>query len=674
MESGTESSFTPYYHTPFEDETSIRLLHLQPGDFEDDIHIELGVTPLSDPQVYETLSYVWGPKPHQTPVHCDGKEILVSRNCIAALRRLREMQSDQKIKVLWIDAICIDQTSLTEREHQVKLMDEVYSKSQRTWIWLGESTPLSDIMMDFLGNYHPWTLRKFFYDNRETMTDEEMEEPVAQQQKYNSYIEKEQAMTGAQSERLLGSLCRRPWFTRVWTVQEYTLSRDPHVLCGSKVLPIENLLEGALVIINRRQESGEPTYRPFTESFGAYYQYRAIWAAIHASGSKTISFTRMLIEGRKHKASDPKDVVYGLNAVLLHGPTVYSTYKLPSWVLDWSVDDYNVLYPSISKADNFNASNDSLVSFSFACRHDLTKVPILLSVKGVIIDTIRWCGPEACSQETQNFDAETLPVDIVRPRKEVTIIESIEAGLAQASKLSPYPTGETILQAYSRTLILDVYRSPDAQLVHPGFDAGKGLSHLIHSYRLGYRLGSTHSDEEIIEGSEITSKAFREEFWEELGLDSAAPVETDMSETVELILDKGVNARAFEGSASANRPTILGQEDAELTITDAAQFVQISLERSANALKFQYFASSCVIETAFFTTEKGYMGKGLRSIRAGDQIVLVQGLSRPLIVRCTGLAGEHVRYRTLGPAYVHGIMEGEMWPEDERVLVDIVIE
>lgn len=56
--------------------------------------------------------------------------------------------------MLWIDAICINQSSMEERGHQVQLMGDVYSKAQRTWIWLGESTPESDYMMDLFKEYH----------------------------------------------------------------------------------------------------------------------------------------------------------------------------------------------------------------------------------------------------------------------------------------------------------------------------------------------------------------------------------------------------------------------------------------------------------------------------------------------------------------------------------------
>ena len=139
-----------YQHTPFEDDRSIRLLYLQPGELGDDINLTLEVVSLDHVPPYCALSYVWGPPPHETPVLCHGQELFVSESCVAALRRLRSATEE---KALWIDAICIDQTSLRERGHQVKLMCDVYSKATRTWIWLGEGSPESDFVMAFLRRY-----------------------------------------------------------------------------------------------------------------------------------------------------------------------------------------------------------------------------------------------------------------------------------------------------------------------------------------------------------------------------------------------------------------------------------------------------------------------------------------------------------------------------------------
>jgi hypothetical protein len=85
------------------------------------------------------------------PVSCHGQELLITENCVAALRRIR---SKFRKCILWIDSICIDQSSTEERNHQVALMGDVYSMASEVIIWLGEKTPYSDFAMSFLTRYH----------------------------------------------------------------------------------------------------------------------------------------------------------------------------------------------------------------------------------------------------------------------------------------------------------------------------------------------------------------------------------------------------------------------------------------------------------------------------------------------------------------------------------------
>jgi hypothetical protein len=71
----------------------------------------------------------------------------------------------------------------------------------------------------------------------------------------------------------------------------------------------------------------------------------------------------------------------------------------------------------------------------------------------------------------------------------------------------------------------------------------------------------------------------------------------------------------------------------------------------------------------FFATRSGYFGVAPASIRQGDEIVLVSGFQAPLVVRRIN-DGENT-YRLMGPAYVLGLMEGELWPQAGRDLSDL---
>ncbi|KAF8859326.1 heterokaryon incompatibility, partial [Acephala macrosclerotiorum] len=84
---------------------------------------------------YEALSYVWGESDPPCWILCNGQRKSVTPNLGAALRRLRYKE---KWRLVWIDAICVNQEDLDERSQQVMLMRNIYSPARRVIVWLGE--------------------------------------------------------------------------------------------------------------------------------------------------------------------------------------------------------------------------------------------------------------------------------------------------------------------------------------------------------------------------------------------------------------------------------------------------------------------------------------------------------------------------------------------------------
>jgi hypothetical protein len=132
-----------YRHQRLSSPRLIRVCTLHPSRQQAaPLEVSLERTSIDDNLVnYEALSYVWGSPTGDQPLKCDGKTLLVTANCESALRHLRGPESG---RTLWIDAICIDQgadeESMRERNLQVAMMGEVYSKATRTLCWLGEGT------------------------------------------------------------------------------------------------------------------------------------------------------------------------------------------------------------------------------------------------------------------------------------------------------------------------------------------------------------------------------------------------------------------------------------------------------------------------------------------------------------------------------------------------------
>lgn len=135
-----------FEHTRLKSPRSIRLARQLASDaFDAPIRLEVFEVDLDDVDLcppYEALSYVWGAPTATIPLVCDNGVLLVTLNCDSALRHLR-LAADHRI--LWIDAICIDQgitqDAIDERNVQVAMMGEIYGKASGTICWIGEETP-----------------------------------------------------------------------------------------------------------------------------------------------------------------------------------------------------------------------------------------------------------------------------------------------------------------------------------------------------------------------------------------------------------------------------------------------------------------------------------------------------------------------------------------------------
>jgi hypothetical protein len=134
---------------------SIRVLTLKPAsDFNAPLRCRLTNVNLNREEIsYEALSYVWASKTGTNPLSCEGRELLITPNCESALRHLRFKCRDRN---LWVDAICIDQKSISEREHQVKMMGDVFGKATQVLIWLGDSNSETALAFAYLRTLYAW--------------------------------------------------------------------------------------------------------------------------------------------------------------------------------------------------------------------------------------------------------------------------------------------------------------------------------------------------------------------------------------------------------------------------------------------------------------------------------------------------------------------------------------
>lgn len=205
-----------FSYTPLDlDRPSFRLARLKAGHGEEPISCEL-INALFDDDIidYEAVSYTWGTSSvHFGVVWLNGREFLVGYNLWSVLHDLRLSDQDRYI---WVDAICIDQESHGERNHQVQQMRGIYGRAHRVVFWLGPLTTSIRLLMDWLAivqNENPggWPLK---------VDELRVSSPV-------DYT----AMRDGLSEIL-----SRPWFGRVWILQEVANARTALVHCGSRAI------------------------------------------------------------------------------------------------------------------------------------------------------------------------------------------------------------------------------------------------------------------------------------------------------------------------------------------------------------------------------------------------------------------------------------------------------
>jgi hypothetical protein len=133
-----ESSMSNMYsYQALQTSEDIRIRVLDPGQPSDEISCSLKRAFLPDHPHFEALSYVWGDPSDPRTVICSGERFKVTVNLYKALQHLRLNDSP---RILWVDAICINQNDLQERGQQVGMMGTIYAQAEQVLVFLGEMT------------------------------------------------------------------------------------------------------------------------------------------------------------------------------------------------------------------------------------------------------------------------------------------------------------------------------------------------------------------------------------------------------------------------------------------------------------------------------------------------------------------------------------------------------
>jgi hypothetical protein len=104
-------------------------------------------------------------------------------------------------------------------------------------------------------------------------------------------------------------------------------------------------------------------------------------------------------------------------------------------------------------------------------------------------------------------------------------------------------------------------------------------------------------------------------------------------------------------------------------LTDSEDWQTLcTLKTHPRTARLQHAIWMLMRDRVFFTTLRGYVATASRSVEENDVIVLVAGVERPMVLRqmAEDESTGKVSWKVLGPAYVAGMMEGELWDVEEE--------
>jgi hypothetical protein len=313
------------------DRREIRTLSLFSGQPDEDVRCSLQTVSLNERPKYIALSYVWGDPKSTKPISVNGKTFDVTTNLESALRHIRKPDADE---VVWADAICISQADIEERNQQVRLIGAIYSEADKVVIWLGEADYVSDLLATIITE-----------KGVPSPPDENVADYIRLRHEYSIEINK--------ISLAFLIIATRPWWTRVWVIQECVLSsNEPVFQCGMKSFSWTKFFEAFDQSIIRSKSEG-PLYflnhpsvqelRPFLDTFPAE---KAAELAINLNRIRTIrqdylsnpnshSLCSTIFFFVGQQATVAHDYVYGFLGMVSDEDSsqISVDYRLPCWDL-----------------------------------------------------------------------------------------------------------------------------------------------------------------------------------------------------------------------------------------------------------------------------------------------------------------------------------------------------
>ncbi|KAI0894613.1 HET-domain-containing protein [Annulohypoxylon nitens] len=609
----------------------IRVLTVLPGSFDEPIRVTIGTQNLDASPIYNALSYVWGDAASASipgnVVSIDGSDFPVTSNLLAALRYLRSVLGTVDPITLWVDAVCINQRDLDERKEQVSMMRDIYASAERVIIWLGEEDEDSEIAFDAI--------------------------PVLAARKHCPDDDQDKELLGmvrSCSSFFNGLPIRRPWFSRVWVIQELAMAKqDPLVVCGRKCTSWSTFMKAEEFVSRkvfteigmvRRKEPSPPGQisveevndSPEEENIEVVGKWKTgvlhdLYTTMRCKGGE--SLRRLLFISRSSQATDPRDRVYGLLGLL------------KADLLDPPSPDHLI---------EVNYRKPTAEVYTDAMAHIFSQGDGPYTLSGVSPPGISAAAPHIPD----------LPSTVPQPNLPSWVPDFSK----QFGDNAPHTSGT---------------------IFHP--PAGIGVSGPGADANNGRRLGDKRTLQveglfvDTIEDVTVLGPSFKSlpnqlveiASFAEKAKQRPCVLEPSIRPYVELYKRKEPLWRVLV----SNKRWHSGYEPAPDSYETMYQKILSGVAEEDDSEASEYIQSlkSDVGKSSFFTTTNGFVGICVPDSRKGDIIAILFGSPVPFVLRPRSDTihvhdGERPTYSLIGASYVSGIMSGEM--VDELYCEDIM--
>lgn len=662
----------------------IRLLSLELDESSVSLRFAISVHSIDTRPVYKALSYVWGDASDRVNVFAldeKGNEwtISVTKNLYHALRQLRAGGCDYYI---WPDAICINQGDNEEKTTQVRMMTEIYARTQQVLGWLGESAPGHGGGFDIL--------KDIVRICKAEGGDAKMRA-----------VQRVLPTTTHASWAALWAILLRPWFRRVWIIQEIVVCRDSCLMCGEESIRGEDFFT-AFEIIAANQAIGNVFLFSATTvdreklTTSNLCEMRRIYRS-----SDQRSIHHFLTNSGKFEAKDPRDKIFALvglsdnvdksfidyhldtNSVFqriqflqlsIPGASTQTlgfgclgkySEDLPSWVCQWRIHGETdrvplyVCYPTVSPQKN-PADNIHCVD-SFSC----------LAMSAIIFDCIEECipwktVPQLAEKTVDRWGGVRQKANFNQDDTEN--FESLLQGQARflnkcvqlVQKVAAYPTGQNLDEVLWRAYPFDVTSDGKTPAPESYGDLFKKLIQcfdLLSGLDLSNPSASTSSDNSPIRVKPLKililsmviifcwrMEMFPRLLWHWVAFALAVPVISFIWCLLKQLSSTWIRRLKLAMQWEDNKDGII--------LADVGMYIRLREGRS------------------FGTTSKGYVGWFPVAAQKGDIVCFVRHSDVPFVLRRDKPAGT---YTLVGDSYIHGLMNGSRSNiadiEGQRVLI-----